>query len=148
MSTRIAELIVAPALVEAIVRHCAAALPGEGCGLLAGRLDGDALHGERFFPGTNVLAAPDRFAMDPAEVVAALAAIDRDGACLAAVVHSHPVTEAAPSRTDLREAHYPEALLLIVSFAGASPVSRAWRVDRAGGAVSAAEVPIRAPGAV
>ena len=114
-------------LVDAIVRHCVAALPNEGCGLLAGRRARASLVADRFYPGTNRLASPSRFAMDPAEVMAALTAIDRDGHRLAAVVHSHPTTEAVPSRTDLREAYYPEALLLIVSLAGETPRLRAWR---------------------
>lgn len=140
----IRELRIAPDLVDAIVRHCAGALPNEGCGLLAGRLAGTALVAGWFFPGTNTLASPSRFAMDPAEVVAALSAIDRDGDRLAAIVHSHPATEAIPSRTDLREAFYPGALLLIVSFVGGEPRLRAWRiVTGQGDALRVAEVPIR-----
>ena len=131
-------------LAGAIVRHCAAALPNEGCGLLAGRRDGASLVATRFYPGTNRLASPSRFAMDPAEVMAALTAIDREGARLVAIVHSHPATEAAPSRTDLAEAYYPDALLLIVSLAGVEPSLRAWRPLVGGeGAAGAAEVPIR-----
>jgi proteasome lid subunit RPN8/RPN11 len=131
-------------LVDAIVRHCVAALPNEGCGLLAGRREGASLVADRFYPGTNRLASPSRFAMDPAEVVAALTAIDRDGHRLAAIVHSHPTTEAVPSRTDLREAYYPEALLLIVSLAGVSPRLRAWRPPAGDeGEPTVAELPIR-----
>lgn len=138
------ELAIGQELVDAIVRHCAEALPNEGCGLIAGRLAGGSLVAGRFFPGTNMLASPSRFAMDPAEVVAALTAIDRGGAVLAAIVHSHPATEATPSRTDLREAYYPEALLLIVSLAGAAPRLRAWRVTTDGGeGTGATEVAIR-----
>ena len=126
------ELVIRRDLVDAIVRHCAGALPNEGCGLLAGRLDGRSLVATRLFPGTNALASPSRFAMDPAQVMAALTAIDRDAERLAAIVHSHPSTEAVPSRTDLREAYYPEALLLIVSLAGAAPRLRAWRLAPGG----------------
>lgn len=142
--TEIDELAIGPDLVDAIVRHCARALPNEGCGLLSGRAIGATLVAGRFFPGTNVLASPSRFAMDPAEVMAVLTAIDRNGAQLVAIVHSHPATGATPSRTDVREAYYPEALLLIVSLAGDVPRLRAWRVARGDGlAVDVIEVPIR-----
>ena len=138
------ELVIDRDLADAIVRHCAVALPNEGCGLLAGRLDGTSLVASRLFPGTNQLASPSRFAMDPAEVIAALTAIDRAGERLVAIVHSHPITEAYPSRTDLREAYYPEALLVIVSMAGAAPRLRAWWLtDCGGGELGFAEVPIR-----
>jgi len=138
------ELVIDQGLVDAIVRHCARALPNEGCGLLSGRQIDAALVGGRFFPGTNVLASPSRFAMDPAEVVAALTAIDRDGDRLAAIVHSHPSTGAAPSRTDVLEAYYPEALLLIVPLADVAPRLRAWRAEPGDGqAEGGLEVPIR-----
>jgi len=142
--TEIDELAIGPDLVEAIVRHCARALPNEGCGLLSGRPIGATLFGGQFFPGTNVLASPSRFAMDPAEVVAALTAIDAGGDRLGAIVHSHPVTGATPSRTDLQEAYYPEALLLIVSLADDAPRLRAWRVKPVDGLLEGViEVPIR-----
>ena len=42
---------------------------------------------------------------------------------------SHPASEASPSPTDLREAYYPDAIMLIVSFAGTAPGRRAvWRL--------------------
>jgi len=138
------ELVIDRGLVDAIVRHCAGALPNEGCGLLSGRLVGATLVAGRFFPGTNMLASPSRFAMDPAEVVAALTVIDSGGDRLAAIVHSHPATGATPSRTDLREAYYPGVTLLIVSLADVVPRIQAWRVVTGdGGDGGVKEVPIR-----
>src|SRR4029079_3366297 len=52
-----------------------------------------------------------------------------------AIVHSHTASPARPSPTDLREAHYPEALYVLVSLspAEADPATgaesvRAWRI--------------------
>jgi [CysO sulfur-carrier protein]-S-L-cysteine hydrolase len=132
-----------PALAAAIVDHLCACLPNEGCGLLAARWDGDGtLVGTRFYPGTNVDASPTRFTMAPTEVLAAFRDVEANGWTLGAIVHSHPVTPPTPSPTDLREAFYPKALMVIVSFAGHSPAVRAWRLA-AGPARAVAEVPIR-----
>lgn len=45
---------------------------------------------------------------------------------LAAIVHSHPNGPVTPSATDLCEANFPEAALLIVDLSGPEPEARAW----------------------
>ena len=115
-----------------VVRHLRAALPCEGCGLLAVSDDVGRWRAEEFFPGRNLDASPVRFTMDPREVIAAFAAMEGRGWRLGAIVHSHPRTRATLSPTDLREAAYPDALLVIVSFADEPPVMRAWALADAG----------------
>ena len=138
-----------------------AAAPLEGVGLLAVVDEGDATRAVRFYPGTNVDRSPTRYTMDPAEVLAAFRDIDANGWRLGAIVHSHPATPPLPSPTDLREAFYPEALLVIVGLAGHAtprrhpapctrpPAARAWRLGprpepapAEAGAVTAVEVPL------
>jgi len=118
------------AMMRQVIDHLASALPSEGCGLLA-VLDGGNCAGEavKFYPGTNADRSSIRYTMDPAEVLAAFKEMRANGQSLGAIVHSHPVSDAIPSPTDLREAFYPHALMLIVSFAGTSPAVRAWRVS-------------------
>jgi proteasome lid subunit RPN8/RPN11 len=122
-------------MIDRILDHLQAALPAEGCGLLATkRIDGGSASGEPewvvgFYPGTNIDASPARYTMDPTEVIAALRDMEERGWRLGAIVHSHPKTPAQPSDTDLRESYYPGALMVIVSLAEAGPVIRAWRVD-------------------
>ncbi|MGI9252811.1 MAG: M67 family metallopeptidase [Thermomicrobiales bacterium] len=122
-----------PAMVTEIERHLRAALPNEGCGLLAGnRGDRGALTANRFFPGTNVDASPTRYTMSPTEVLWAIEQMDFARQQLLAIVHSHPDGPATPSQTDLREFRYPEALMVIADLSGKNPgamILRAWRVD-------------------
>jgi len=139
------ETLILPRTLSAdIVEHLRGALPAEGCGLLAIEppSDGNSV-ATRFYPGTNILASPTRFTMNPIEVMAALRDIEGSGWWLGAIIHSHPTSPAPPSRTDLREAYSPRALLMIVSFAAGKPELRAWRVHRQAGAIAPLEVPVR-----
>lgn len=121
---------------EAILVHLLDATPNEGVGLLAvgdPYRDHDrqlAIDAIRFFPGTNTDASPSRFTMDPAEVIRALREIGEQGLALGAIVHSHLRGPSTPSTTDLREAYYPDALMMIASFADQPAALRAWRVAR------------------
>jgi proteasome lid subunit RPN8/RPN11 len=110
-----------------IVAHLRNALPNEGCGLIA--VDPVANHDVvAFFPGSNADASPTRFTMDGKEVIDALKAMELHGWRLGAIVHSHPNHPATPSPTDLIEALYPAALMVICSFAEPTPRLRAWAI--------------------
>lgn len=129
------ERLVLPAsLREQILIHLLEATPNEGVGLLAvgsvarGADGRGVARARQFFPGTNIEASPSRFTMDPAEVVIAFREMQEAGWQLGAIVHSHIAGPARPSTTDLREAHYPDALMLIVSFADQPAQMGAWRV--------------------
>jgi proteasome lid subunit RPN8/RPN11 len=129
---------------QQVVEHLSAVLPAEGCGLLACAEDD---HGDlsilRIFPGTNTLASSTRYRMKPSEVIDAFRAMREHGLRLAAIFHSHPATPPTLSEIDLREANYPDAALLIVSFAGPSPEAAAWRLERQEDQWVAAKIPIR-----
>ena len=132
-------------LRDDIEAHLRRALPHEGVGLLAvndirqGRREMDAV---RFFPGTNADASASRFTMEPSEVIAALREMDDRGWRLGAIVHSHPHGPAFPSPTDLREARYPEALMVIVSLASPIPEIGAWWIGSTGGQAVPRRIPI------
>ena len=122
----------AAAIRERILLHLLDAAPNEGVGLLAVgatlTADGTAI-ARQFFPGTNLDASPTRYTMDPAEVLAAFHEIEASGMRLGAIVHSHLTSPATPSATDLREAFYPDALMLIATFTTHPAELRAWRID-------------------
>lgn len=134
---------------EAILAHLRTALPNEGVALLAVNAlaaDGRA-EVTHVFPGTNMEASPYRFTMDPMEVVSADREMRRRGWVLGAIAHSHVASPASPSATDVREAFYPSALLLIVSYLGhadgRSPEFGAWRIDGEGEDRIITQVPIQ-----
>lgn len=142
-------LVMTSAQRDAILSHLREALPNEGVALLAVlplAEDGRA-EVAHVFDGTNLEASPYRFTMDPMEVVSADREMRRRGWVLGAIVHSHVASPATPSATDLREAFYPSALLVIVSFAGRaegrSPEFGAWRIDGEGNQRMLTQVPIQ-----
>lgn len=147
-SPGVLEALIVPQMIAAeIGRHVQAALPAEGCGLLAvPTMAQPVVEAVRFYPGTNILGSPTRFTMHPAEVQAAFQDMDRHGWQLGAIVHSHPASPPTPSPIDLREAFYPNALMLIVSLAHGVPEMGAWQLWRDGGQLRPVAVPIRVTG--
>lgn len=129
-----AGLVMPRNMLDQIVEHLAAARPNEGVGLIAVVEELGLSRAVGFFPGTNVDRSPTRYTMDPAEVMAAFRAIRSNDWRLGAIVHSHVHSAPAPSATDLREAYYPEALMLIVGFATGAVEARLWQMgpDRSG----------------
>ena len=124
--------VVPPSIREAIMLHLLEAAPNEGVGLIAtvAHDDGAVLEAVQFFPGSNLAASPTRFSMDVREVYAALREIKQSGRHMGAIVHSHLHGQATPSEIDLAEAHYPDALMVIVSFARQPAEMRAWHISR------------------
>lgn len=133
---------------DEIESHLRSAIPHEGVGLLA--VDRDlrdppgvghvtAVH---FFRGTNIDVSATQYTMNPEEVIGALRIIRERGWRLGGIVHSHLAGPATPSAVDLREAHYPDAMMIIVSFATSCPEMRAWLI---GDVYHPIEVAIRAP---
>ncbi len=137
---------------EEIVAHARQEAPREACGLLAGH--GDRIEqvypvsnraelaveffaerglippGRDYRPEAPGTIAVERFFMDPEEQFRALRAIEAAGLEHLGSYHSHPATEAYPSRTDIElAAFWPNMLLMICSLADPSqPVIRAFRV--------------------
>lgn len=100
------------ALATRILTHAQHSPESEVCGLIAAR-DGIP---EAVYPIANVADLPQSlFAMEPAAQIEAMRQMRLSGEDLFAIYHSHPHAPAEPSRRDLAEAAYPEALYLIVS---------------------------------
>ncbi len=85
--------------------------PNECCGLLLGKGEGVV----EVFPGRNTHMSPKTYEMDPRDQLHAFQRMDERGWDLVAIYHSHPATEAYPSKTDQAKALYPEARYVIIS---------------------------------
>lgn len=85
-------------MVEQIVAHARRDHPDECCGVIAGR-DGQAT---RLFEMDNAERSPTGFTFDSAEWLRIYREIDDADEDFHVVYHSHTMTEAYPSRTDIR----------------------------------------------
>lgn len=119
-------IIIPPSMHDALIAHLRAALPNEGCALIAGEVVGRSVMAHKLYPGTNVDHSPTRFTMDAVQVLSAWREMQDRGWILAAIAHSHPGSPATPSPTDLAEAYYPESVGIIVSWVVDPPEVRAW----------------------
>lgn len=130
--------------LEQIIAQARAEAPNECCGMLAGR--GEVV--EEVFPGRNKDQSPKTYLMDPEDQLRAFRTMDERGLELVGIYHSHPQTEAVPSRTDQERAQdrdgnplFPDARYVIVSLRDAAqPQVRAFRIM--GGQVTEEEVVI------
>lgn len=106
-----------------IIDHCLAALPNEGCGMLA--MDGDRI--VKVYPTGNEDASPVSYTIPPQEHYDALVDAESHGWRIGGVFHSHPNGPAQMSDTDLAKVGDPDWVYLIVSLAGGRPEVEAWR---------------------
>jgi len=120
-------LILPDHLRRRIIEHCVAALPNEGCGLIASDEVGRVV---AIYPTGNADPSPATYTIPPKEHYAALTDADAHGWELSGVFHSHPNGLAEPSPTDLALALDSTWTYLVVGL-GPEPVIRAWRI-RAG----------------
>jgi proteasome lid subunit RPN8/RPN11 len=125
---------------DEIVAHARAAVPNEACGIIVGdRPASEGGRALRWEPLRNPLASPFRYSIDPDDLLRLTIESDDADEVFWAIVHSHVVSPARPSPTDLRESHYPDALYLLVSLdpaeadtATGAESMRAWRIVAGG----------------
>jgi proteasome lid subunit RPN8/RPN11 len=118
-------------LVEEMVAQAVAEVPNECCGLLAGRV-GPETPGPpvgavvRRYPLVNAAASPREYNADSRSLIAAHIDMREGGLERLAIYHSHPTSEAVPSRTDLERNYDPSVVYLIISLRTGQPEVRAW----------------------
>ncbi|MGH2615837.1 MAG: M67 family metallopeptidase [Thermomicrobiales bacterium] len=111
----------------AIIDHARREAPRECCGIIAGR-DGSPI---RLYPTRNVAEGNTLYEIDPAELIdLEFHEMPAQQTELVAIYHSHPVSPAYPSATDVRLAFWPDAVYLICSLADPhDPRIRAFRIQ-------------------
>ena len=100
--------------VEQMMAHARAEAPLEACGLLGGK-NGCAL---RVYPTVNALRSPNRYLVQPEQLLEALEALEAEGwgPDPLAIYHSHPHGPETPSATDIAESYYPNSVHIIIAY--------------------------------
>src|SRR2546428_226937 len=74
--------------------------PNECCGLLAGIVTEQEARVVQRYPLRNAAASPVEYESDPLDMFAAHRDMRQRGIDIVAIYHSHPTSEAVPSKTD------------------------------------------------
>ena len=115
-------LVLPQVLYDQMLAHVQACLPEEACGILGGRRETAILA----LAVENELHSPVKYRMRAEDQLRAFMAVEEAGLDLIAIWHSHPRGPAHLSPTDLAEAYYPEATLLVWSPSDGQ--SQEWRL--------------------
>ncbi|MGH3721972.1 MAG: Mov34/MPN/PAD-1 family protein [Pseudonocardiaceae bacterium] len=100
-------------LVDGIVAHARRDHPDEACGVVAGPVGSD--RPERLVEMANAERSPTFYRFDAAEQLRVWRAMDAEDEEPVVIYHSHTMTEAYPSRTDISYASQPDAHYVLVS---------------------------------
>ena len=100
-------------LVDAMVAHARRDHPDEACGVLAGPVGSD--RPERFIEMTNAERSPTFYRFDSGEHLRVWRAMDGSNEEPVVIYHSHTMTEAYPSATDIAIAGEPDAHYVLIS---------------------------------
>lgn len=115
-------------IYDGMIKHCIADYPNEACGFLGG-VDGEV---KVLYNLPNAAASPIYYRPADKEMIAAINDIDERDQELVGIFHSHVASPPIPSPTDKREAHYPDAVYLIVSLLDLdNPLTRGWLIKKA-----------------
>ena len=120
--------------IDEIVSHAIEDEPNECCGVILRATDGSL----KLLRATNAEASPYRFSIPPGELLHLYRAVEEGAMQWYVVYHSHVMTEARPSPTDvnfsqLLQSQDPWPYWLLVSLATNPPSVRIWHM-RDGGA--------------
>ena len=106
-------LTISRELHDRIIAHARQDHPDEACGVIAGPAGSD--RPERFIPMDNAARSPTFYEFDSRELLRVWREMDDRDEEPVVIYHSHTMTEAYPSRTDISYANEPGAHYVLVS---------------------------------
>jgi proteasome lid subunit RPN8/RPN11 len=133
-------LKLSPQDYQTLLAHARAALPNEGCGLLAGESAGAEKTVKKVYCLENTDKSPEHFSMAPEEQFKAVADMRKNGWTLLGNFHSHPATPARPSAEDIRLAFDPSLSYVIISLQAEEPVIKSYTIQKGSAAEEALEL--------
>jgi proteasome lid subunit RPN8/RPN11 len=118
-------LKISQSFLDQIIEHVKSEHPLEACGILAGK-NGDIL---KIYKMINTDKSRKTYFMDPKEQLRVFKDIRVQEIEMMAIYHSHPHSQAYPSKTDVELAFYSDASYMIVSLEDMNnPVVRSYKI--------------------
>lgn len=130
MSTTATEVLVSPAVLDALRHHAHEQPEREVCGVLLG-VWGAPTVVDGVVRGINILHARDRYMLDAASLLQADDAASARGGSVVGFYHSHPNQAAIPSISDRQTAWHGFVYLIVSTDAAHAPAICAWTIDHA-----------------
>ena len=112
-----------------MIAHALAEFPNECCGLLAGTISNEVASAHCAYELTNERASPTTFRSEPNSMFRAMKQIRESQKEIVGVYHSHPSSDAVPSKRDWEELTYPDSATVIIGWVDSDPIVRAWFVQ-------------------
>lgn len=111
------------AIHQQLVEHARNELPNECVGMLIGSSVGQV---SAYLPLENELKSPTRFLTEPCSMLRAEKRCRELKLQVLAIYHSHPTSQAIPSKYDVADHYSSDVMCLILSLTDASTPLRAW----------------------
>lgn len=111
------------AIHQQMLEHARAELPNECVGMLIGSSDGQV---SEYLPLENELKSPTRFLTEPRSMLRAEKRCRELKLQVLAIFHSHPTSQAIPSKYDVADHYSSEVMCLILSLTDTFTPLRGW----------------------
>jgi proteasome lid subunit RPN8/RPN11 len=101
-------------IVDEMRSHVVSESPLECCGLLVGRIENGVGIVLKGLPIRNDLASPTEYLTNPRDLLDAMKTMRAEAWEPLAIYHSHPASDAVPSRTDLERNTWGETVVHLI----------------------------------